>query len=642
MLNKALQQVIPVFMLAMSAVVLTFTSVIDADEPASQPVEASAERPEVTTQPVPPNRTMIFPGPQVDDTDATLLMHYARRAIRFAFRGTPWEGDRYEPPTLENMRGVVYLRLWRNGVTVVESESDETTIVSGTIAAATELGTKLKNKLPNDPSGGSKFGLQFEFLAAGELIPPPYFSDGGTWSPQLLGSMEPGFHAIGVEFLGDRAVTRASQIVESSFSPGLILVSPEARVGLGPVEKKLRGEDVKYYRYETVHFYHPTARSRPVRLLRGEKLLPLESVDAKSVAASLKRTGDYLRYRHNSNGSFSHEYVPASDTYTDANNALVQMRSLFGLARYSAHTKDLEDEQAAATSIDAFSKYLEELKFQLGASGERVDTTGGLILFFPGHEDHLETSALLLLSMATVPDHARYESQMRGLTQSLKLAGFSDGSIRLVLGEAPQGPPTASDDRAAAMTIAALAQRYALTKDAEIDTMLLGALSYFQGRSNEISSETAAWLIRGFATQYENTGQPRYEEFVFDTADRYLPLQLDASNCAYIELYGAINARLADAVGAKSALYVAALADALRVARRTGDVKRVAIYERAVRLGVRFIMQLEFVEDEAYFCRSKLDTLGGIRTAPWNVHLRVDHCAAGVDALIACQTALFR
>jgi len=78
------------------------------------------------------------------------------------------------------------------------------------------------------------------------------------------------------------------------------------------------------------------------------------------------------------------------------------------------------------------------------------------------------------------------------------------------------------------------------------------------------------------------------------------------------------------------------------VARRTGDARRVAAYQKAVRLGTRFVMQLEFVEDEAFFVRSKLDTLGGIRASPWNTGLRADHCAAGVDAMIACRSALFR
>ena len=642
-----------------SAVVVGFTiasaawaqSPVEGEAPATQPAttdgassadedlkEGAAGNREAPVQPV---ARMRYPGPQVDDTDAVLLMHYARRAMRFAVRGKPWEGDRYEPTSLASLRGVVYLRLWRNGISIADAESEETTIVEGTISAATVLGAKLKQAMADERGRDAGLGLQFEFMAEGELVPPPYFNEGGTWTEALLGAMEPGFHAIGVTFDGKSARTRAAQIIESNFSPDLALVAAESQVGLGPEEKKTRGSEARYYRYASVHFHQPDARSQPVRLLRGEALVPPEAVTREGVGAALSRVGDYLRYRHNSNGSFSHEYLPSGDKYFEANNASVQLRSLYGLTRYAAHTNSDADEQAVAGSMEVFSKYLEELEFQLGASGQRVDTTGGLILFFPGHEDHLETSAFLLMSMATAPDHGRYEPQMRGLTQSLKLAGFSDGSIRLVPGEAPQGPPTAADDRAAAVTVAALAQRYALTKDPEIDLMLMSTLAHFEARGDAIGSETAAWLVRGYARQYEQTGQPRYERYVFEMADRFVLLQLDERNCPYPALRGAINVQRAGAVGARSAIYIAALADALRIARRTGDAERAAAYEDAVRRGMRFLMQLEFVEAEAYFVRSKLDTLGGIRTAPWNVRLRADHCADAVDALIAGQRALY-
>ncbi len=62
---------------------------------------------------------------------------------------------------------------------------------------------------------------------------------------------------------------------------------------------------------------------------------------------------------------------------------------------------------------------------------------------------------------------------------------------------------------------------------------------------------------------------------------------------------------------------------------------------QAVRAAARFVIQLEFREEGSYYIRSRVDALGGVRTALWNNSIRADHCAEAIMALIRARIALF-
>lgn len=628
---------IPTFLFLVVIGTAPIANALNEPVPTSQSASPTSQAAEETDAgPIPTSRV------HVDEADAMLLAHYARRAIRSGFKGAGMGGEPYVPPSLEGKSGIVHATLWRDGVRMATGESGRMPVVQATIAAAMEAGKSLQANHSNDANGCADCGLELEWMGPPEPIAPPYYGKGATWTPGLIGAIVPGIQAVGVTYDGKTAITPASAVIEHDFSPDYMLMLAERKVGLGNDVKETHPEKVHYFRCDTHELWQANAKAKPVQLLRGEPLVPPGAVTRKGLDGAIKQTGDYLLYRQNSNGAFSHEYVPSADRYSNESVALVQLRALYGLARLAAERKDQKTEQGAENGIMAFSRYLEDLNFQIKTQqGSKVAPGGGRILYIPGHENHLESTAYLVLAMSVLPDRAKYEPEMKGLTTTLLYAELSDGSMRLILGKAPEGPPTAKEDRAGATALAALAQRYGLTKDANIKAVMLETLGYYSSRQNDLSADAAAWLTRAYAQQYIQTEQPRYEKFVFAMADRFAALQLTPETCEYPELWGAIAPSMSISAEAKTALYVSAIADALRVARRVGDMDRAERYERAVSLGARFIMQLEFSETGAYYVRSKMDVLGGIRTKPWDATIRVDHCAFGVGALIDARATLF-
>ncbi len=79
----------------------------------------------------------------------------------------------------------------------------------------------------------------------------------------------------------------------------------------------------------------------------------------------------------------------------------------------------------------------------------------------------------------------------------------------------------------------------------------------------------------------------------------------------------------------------------MTLARHRQDAARIEAYEAAVRLAARFLLQLEFKPEEAYYVRSRLDTIGGIRDSLIVSTLRIDACSHALLALMQVQDVLY-
>ena len=90
-----------------------------------------------------------------------------------------------------------------------------------------------------------------------------------------------------------------------------------------------------------------------------------------------------------------------------------------------------------------------------------------------------------------------------------------------------------------------------------------------------------------------------------------------------------------------TALYLAALADGVKLAERVGDRPRAARYREAVKAAARFVLQLEMREEGCYYVRSPRDALGGVRAALWDHRLRADYCADALIGLMKARAALY-
>jgi|GEM_PF-2026137 len=626
--------------------------VLQADEPAKVESTKSDKADKGADESAIPSdndsaRTRLAGGdirPAIDQADLFFLLRYARRAMGDTLRGKQPTTQPYCPSVFRDFEGDVYVTAWRSGADLAQGHSKAENLAQAAVEAGVMLGEQLLKDDVRVRRGGADIGLELELTGQSELIDVQYFGDSGTWTSELQSSYEPGIEGFEVRFADRVGRILPTDVIEKNYSPDLALLATETQVGVKHEFKVRFADKVKYYRFWGFQVWQAGARAPMKLLYRGEELVPQDAVDGDRLDATIARVGGYLHYRQNSNGAFSHEYLPSRDTYHDANDVLVQLRALYGLQRYAARMLHPVLMADAKKGIEAFSKYLDELKFKIekeDGEAEIVDSSDAMILTIPGHENHFETTAYLLLAMTSHPRGRLDDKMLVGMATTMVGAQLMDGSLRLKLGEAPSGETTASEDRAAGTALFGLAQHYAITKDAIIEQVFANAMPYYLGKTGKLDPESAAWIVRAFAKQHDSTENPQLLPIVFDLADRFVAVQLNKDNCPHPELHGAFNAKQLGVVGSDSAVYLGAVADALRAARRVDDQERVKRYEAAVRAGVRFVMQLEMTPTGSYFVRSKRDVLGGIRKRPWNVRMRVDDTALAVDGLLAARAALF-
>jgi hypothetical protein len=597
---------------------------------------------------------------------------------------------------LAGAKGIVHLTLRSHGTALAEAQSGEMDITDAAAAAGTLLGRKaLAERINLAEDRLPRLGLEFEWLGTREYLEMKYFGEGGEWTDELLHAFEPAAEGIGVEFRQKRAWTRPSQIVELNYSPDLALIEAERGAGLDHGQKLLHGHDIRYFRFWAVHLWQPSAKQPPVRLLRGETLVPplvIDSENAESTRrrldAAIYRLGHYLHYRQNAGGAFAHEYNPSANRYEPGNVATVQLGALVGLASWAAWTADIGDDPEklfqdsgtgaapvftsvkksdptvdAIRGIDSFDKYLQPIMLPAPttrpAGPPRLEPAGRALVI-PGHRSYLEISARLVSAMHALCHGATqpYAEQRKALVEGILASQAPDG--RIVMDLRPETPavistnPKPEQDTAAGWALLALAEAASdgtgspnPADQARIDKAILRALSYYrksvapEANGDGLSPTAAAVMVRAFALHYDSTNDARLSDVAFQILDRLAALQIPDGAGVYPELCGAINAREPGLVGADTALYLAALADGLALARRIGDEPRAERYRRATLAAARFVMQLEVREMGCYHVGSPRDVLGGIRTTPWNGRIRADYCADSVISLMQTRMALF-
>jgi len=607
---------------------------------------------------------------EISYPDLVLLVKTARRAFREKItKGTELPA-RYRPPALAGVQGRVRLALRNDGAILAEAESAEMSVLDAALAGGTRLadearrlaGLGREERRPGGlradelRDGGDSLGLEFELMTS--WVPVEYqYGENGTWPESLLHAFEPAVEGIGVEFRGRRGWTWPSEVVSKGFSADLAIQAAEASVELKHADKLRFEREIRYFRIPAYHLWQAAAHESPIRLWRGDSLVP-EVATAADLDAAIQRLGDYLAYRQNSTGWFAHEYIPAEDRYTEGNSAVVQLVALHGLAVYAGWSGDRDLLSKARRGIRRNAEFLQPLSAERVSEDGRIEVLGrGLALSFPGHEDQLELSARLLLAMtavgasslepttqpaggpATTQPALSGKQQVDGLRDGLLSVQQENGRLAIILPEQPDA--ATGGGKAAGWALAALCGLPEAGRDPRIQRAAQRALQYYSRDEETLSQpQAAAALARAFSLAYAATNDARASDLVFAILDRFAALQVTAAVCPWPDLVGAINVRELGVVGADTALYLAAMADGALLADRIGDRVRAAKYRETVRAAARFVMQLEVREAGCYYIRSPRDALGGVRAAPWDHRIRVDRCGEAVMALIRAREAL--
>jgi hypothetical protein len=141
------------------------------------------------------------------------------------------------------------------------------------------------------------------------------------------------------------------------------------------------------------------------------------------------------------------------------------------------------------------------------------------------------------------------------------------------------------------------------------------------------------------AALYDLTAARWLADWVFEMADWLLAMQQtdpDLPPDLWGRFYRPDRPDFGPPHAASTAVYLEGLADAWRLAGRCGDVDRQARYAGAVRLGLRDLRQLQFVDKtDMYYVSQRERVAGAVRTEVYDNTIRIDSVAHTLLAVLS-------
>ena len=354
-------------------------------------------------------------------------------------------------------------------------------------------------------------------------------------------------------------------------------------------------------------------------LFRGSTLVAPTPGDDEDRAADLAGAiGGWMLRNLSADGSLPYKYWPSRGMESPADNAIRRFLASLSLARLGELNGDAEICAAARRN----------LKFNLDRYFRNIGGGRGAIV--DGSGAKLGAAAIAALAIVESPAAGEFLVELTMLAAGVHSLADDQLGFRTFF-----FPPERDGDNwnfysgEALLFWAESVRRRASCAP----TLERCAAAFATCRDRHRGAPNPAfvpWHTQACASMFKQTGRSEFAEFALEMNDWLLSMQ--QWDGTPMDLRGRFHDPRRPEFGpphaASTGAYMEGLADALTLARATGDSIRVAAYERALARGLRSLRQLQFRDTRDAFYVSKKDrVLGALRTEAYDNTLRIDSAA---------------
>jgi AMMECR1 domain-containing protein len=575
--------------------------------------------------------------PVLSSADQTYLIRLIRASLAALAEGAKPGEPRNASSAVRRLRCPVVVTLRRGGYPLALGQADgQDDVATSSLAAA-----RMAYEGCRPPLSGEllqRLSVEVELLGPAERL-----SVGLLSRRRLAKKYVPGLDGVAVR-LGERnALIRPSQIIAWGFSTADVLTFIEERLGLSAAELNRRKGEAICLRFQTLHFWQPGPKDPTVELRCGTALVPPEEVTSEHLQEVARRLARYLKDRQRPNGTFRYSYVPAQNRFEETSPVMDDAGAAWALASFGRVERDTAARAAAVTTINHLIQdlrpYPAEKATSPGRSPSGPTSSSAAYLRAPGQGDRLGSTAMLLLACAEVQPVTTYRPVRDRLTAAILALQMPTGMLETNFVTTRASAPQDLDPGQALL---ALAKAYRVDHAPGAMAGIDNAFDHYEKQfSVRPTAALVPWHASAYATIALSDPRPRYIDQVFQMIDWLIQRQLTSQNCGQPLMIGGIDPLGQDLAGITTALHMSAVADALTLARRVGKSERAERYRRALQLGTRFVLQLRFRPEECYYVRSRVDTVDGVRTTPWDHTLTIENSSLALTALLKAREALF-
>ena len=365
------------------------------------------------------------------------------------------------------------------------------------------------------------------------------------------------------------------------------------------------------------------------RLFRGAPLVaPTASIDRDRVARLAGGIGRWMLRNLAADGALPYKYWPSRGAQSSADNAIRRFLAALSLARLGELRGDAALREAARRNLRFnLTRYFRPIG---GGRGAIVESTGA----------KLGAAALAALAILESPASAEFLPELRMLASGVDSLADDEAGFRTFF-----FPPERDGDNwnfysGEALLFWAEARRRGagFAPSRERWTAVFARCRDRHRRAR--NPAFVPWHSQACASMFEQTNRRELADFAFEMNDWLLPMQQwDGRGGLPPDLWGRFYDPERPDFGpphaASTGAYLEGLADALALARETGDSARADRYERAIARGLRSLRQLQFRDERDAFYVSRRDrVLGALRTEAYDNTIRIDSAAHALAAAV--------
>lgn len=326
-------------------------------------------------------------------------------------------------------------------------------------------------------------------------------------------------------------------------------------------------------------------RLRPVRM------------DNEALLDAMGRGAGWLRRQQRDDGGFHYGWIPELDRSLPGDHLLRQAGTAAALAFAGRLTRNQDSLAAATRACDAMlDRYTTIPKSN---SNERRPTERT-----QAHHP-IGLAALLLLALCELADAGVHRAEPASqLARYLAARVLPDGSFDLRVTSLDEEDANVGIDFYPGEALYALLRGTSSFPSLPVDALEILERGYPYYRRHWLENRNAAftpWQSGAHAEAYGLNGRAAHLQFVFAMNDWLLQSQYAEDHDVPEEYMGGFGVLEYERLlrippGVASASSLESLAHALRVARKAGDATRVRRYRASIESGLRFLLSLQFSE----------------------------------------------
>ena len=365
-------------------------------------------------------------------------------------------------------------------------------------------------------------------------------------------------------------------------------------------------------------------------LYRGSAIVASKPASDENRAADLANgIGRWMLRNQSPDGGLPYKYWPSRGRESPADNAIRRFLASLSLARLGELHADNEVRLAAQRNLDFnLKRYLKNLGDGRGAIVESTGAKLGAaalaalcILESPAFSDFRTEFDLLMAGVNSLADeNLGFRTFFFPQERDGQNWNFYSGEALLFWAEAlRRGAPGAPSVARCVETFAKCRERH------------------LQARNPAF----IPWHVQACASLFKQTGRSEFADFVFEISDWLLPMQQWDGMLPDLRgrFYDPRRPDFGPPHAASTGAYLEGMADALELARLSGDGSRATVYQRTLNRGLRSLRQLQFRDaSDTFYISKKNRVKGALRTEVYDNSIRVDSAAHALAAAVKLLT----